>query len=422
MASFSKFLLTFSTLIVPFSVDGGVYEGCKSFTLTDSRGMSASYDLSHFNLKNEVFQVTDAGNRNFVYDFNICGAIDTSLFTGGDSLIPQQCAQPGTQHGPCIEYYTGADTGTGSAVPQCKSYEDATGEVPSAVQIEHYDNVTRCYWLGMGVENAAIPEYNRTLLDPDDAGKGVVFTILNGEWCESVGRNRELRVKLECPDTPRIEFEPSAHKQAISVAEVNEVDTCIYELAVQTPLACPIKCISMMNIEMYAVCATNGICEADPYADGADQYPNGHIRCLCDEGWNGTVCAEQLNELTYIDRTHPGLLAAIVICIVLLGVAIVMAAVLCHKIRMSELEQSKSSDMVGMLTESAESNLDKMKADAMTMDIGSSLDQRPQGVQLQTIDNQLETDRDDADAHADRNELLDDGQDDQPGTEIEQQT
>lgn len=118
----------------------------------------------------------------------------------------------------------------------------------------------------------------------------------------------------------------------------------------------------------------------------------------------------------YIDRTHPGLLAAIVICIVLLGVAIVMAAVLCHKIRMSELETARSGDMVGMLAESAERNLDQMKADAMTMDIGSSLDDQPQGVRLQTIDNQLETDKDDT--RNDGNELLD-----EPGAdEAEEQT
>ena len=233
MASF----LLFASLFIPSILGGGLYDGCKSFTLTDSKGMSASYDLSHFNLIGEVFQVTDKGNRNFVYDFNICGAIDTALFVS-NTTIPHQCAQPGDRHGPCIDWYSPASTGTGEAVPVCRTYETTTGEIPSAVQVEHYGNVTRCYWLGMGLES--LPEYNRTLLDPDDAGKGVVFTILNGEWCESVGRNRELRVKLECPDDPRIEFEPSAHKQAVSEAEVDEVDTCIYELAVKTPLACPV--------------------------------------------------------------------------------------------------------------------------------------------------------------------------------------
>ena len=256
MASFSLFLSS----IIPSILGSGLYEGCKTFTLTDSnvccshivscrlltftyfQGMSADYDLTHFNLQNEVFQVTDKGNPYFAYDFNICGSIDTNLFTGEDSTIPSNCSKIGSKHGPCIEYYSGADTATGSAIPQCKRWEDTTGDVPSAVQVEHYENedetVTRCYWLGMGVDN--LPEYNRTLLDPDDAGKGVIFTILNGEWCESVGRNRELRVKLECPDDPRIEFEPSAHKQAVRTAEVEEIDTCIYELSVQTPLACPV--------------------------------------------------------------------------------------------------------------------------------------------------------------------------------------
>ena len=107
---------------------------------------------------------------------------------------------------------------------------------------------------------------------------------------------------------------------------------------------------------------------------------------------------------SYIDRTHPGLLAAIVICIILLGVAIVMAAVLCHKIRMSELETARSGDMVGMLAESADSNLAKVKADAMTMDIGA-------------LDDQLETDKEDA--RNDGNVLLDENDDDhdQPGTD-----
>jgi len=390
-------LLTSTALLslCPWSLRaGGLYEGCKSFSLTDSRNMTATYDLSAFNLEAEVFQVTDSGNRNFVYDFNVCGAIDAVLFAS-NTTIPHQCAHPADRHGPCIEWYSGADSATGSAVPVCKTFAPTTGQTPSAVQVEHYGNVTRCYWLGMGVDPAAnLAEYERALLDPDDAGKGVVFSILNGEWCPTVGRNRELRVKLQCPDDPRIEVEPGSHRHAVSTSEVDEVATCVYELAVQTPLACPSKCVSPLNLGMFAVCATHGICEADPFANGEEQWPRGHLRCLCDDGWNGTVCQEQLSELTYIDRTHPGLLAAIVVCIVLLGVAIVCSAVLCHKIRMRELETSRSADMRGMLADAADANLAQTKADAMTMDIGARRDS-PKGVRLQTIDNQLETDRDD---------------------------
>ena len=83
------------------------------------------------------------------------------------------------------------------------------------------------------------------------------------------------------------------------------------------------RCVSRVNLEMYAVCATHVICAADPYGAGMEKFPHGTLRCLCDTGYNGTICEQTMSERTYIDRTHPGLLAEIVICIVLLGVAIV---------------------------------------------------------------------------------------------------
>merc|ERR1719384_857453 len=121
-------------------------------------------------------------------------------------------------------------------VPQCISYANTAGELPSAVQLDTINNETACYWLGMEVESIESQnendgvEYKMELLYPDDAGKGVVYTILNGEWCPIKGINRELRIKLECPDDPRIEFEPSAVNNIQNEA-VEEVDTCIYELA-----------------------------------------------------------------------------------------------------------------------------------------------------------------------------------------------
>jgi len=393
----------------PCILSSGLYEGCKEFSLTDSRGMTATYDLSEFNLNLDVFQVTDTNNPDYHYDFNICGQIDEEIFTDS-AIIPEHCAHPQTQHGPCIETYEPTDIG----IPQCKTYEATTGRVPSALQVvtDSRNNATTCYWLGMAVQSADhIPEYTKALLDPDDAGKGVVFTILNGEWCDVVGRNRELRVKLECPDDPRIEFEPGAHYNDVQSEAVEEVDTCIYELAVATPLACPTRCVSRVNLEMYAVCATHGICAADPYGAGTENYPNGTLRCLCDAGYNGTICEETVSELTYVDRSHPGLLAAIVICIVLLGVAIVCAAVLCHKIRMREMDAARGTEHLagGMLHDEDDRQLEQQKADAMTMNIG--VDEPPNdvmgtgAVQLQTIDDQLEEHNR---AENQRNELLDD--------------
>ena len=51
-----------------------------------------------------------------------------------------------------------------------------------------------------------------------------------------------------------------------------------------------------MNLEMYAVCATHGICEADPFANGDELYPNGAVRCLCDDGYTGDICEESVSN------------------------------------------------------------------------------------------------------------------------------
>jgi len=318
-------------------------------------------------------------------------------------MIPTECSHPQSTHGPCIK----TKTVNSSNVPVCDDeWEVTTGKVPSAVQVDVTPNDTKCYWLGMEVESTDnMLEYTKELLDPDDAGKGVVFTILNGEWCDVAGRNRELRVKLECPDSPRIEFEPDYHRNALNEETVTEIDTCIYELAVVNPLACPTSCVDEMNLEMFAVCGTHGICEADPYANGVDNYPNGSLRCLCDDGYQGDQCESINSEVHIINRTHKGLLAAIIICIVLLGAAIVCAAVICHYIRIKESVETQSLNAFSgnMLQDEQDANLAKRKAEAMSMDIGGN-PLTGSAVQLQTVDDQLETDK----RKQDKNELLDD--------------
>ena len=182
-----------------------------------------------------------------------------------------------------------------------------------------------------------------------------------------------------------------------------------------------------MNLEMYAVCATHGICEADPYGNGDNSYPKGSLRCLCDDGYKGEICEETETKIKIIDQNHPGLLAAIVICIILLGVAIVCSAVLCHKIRIEEM--SKGQDILqqgmgtGMLNDPNDAVLDKTKADAMTMDIGmgdndgnklltAETQSGSSNVQLQTMDDQLETDKAQEQQQQETNELLESDNDD----------
>ena len=233
-----RILLLLLSNLISYTFGKSAYDGCL-FELTDTNGMTAEYDLSYFDLDSsfEVFTVIDKQNTYFKYQFNICGAINAQLWQT-NTTVPASCKHPMTQHGPCLVTKQNAD----SNVLECQQYEPTSGKIPSAVQVDTInENETNCYWLGMEVETSkGLAEYKKELLYPDDAGKGVIFTILNGEWCPSVGRNRELRVKLECPDDKRIEFQPGIHTDNVEASVVEEIDTCIYELAVVSPLACPV--------------------------------------------------------------------------------------------------------------------------------------------------------------------------------------
>eukprot|EP00485_Elphidium_margaritaceum_P020255 CAMPEP_0202726916 /NCGR_PEP_ID=MMETSP1385-20130828/184857_1 /ASSEMBLY_ACC=CAM_ASM_000861 /TAXON_ID=933848 /ORGANISM="Elphidium margaritaceum" /LENGTH=437 /DNA_ID=CAMNT_0049393145 /DNA_START=31 /DNA_END=1344 /DNA_ORIENTATION=- len=398
-----SFVISWLTAGVLCSVD---YDDCQ-FNLTDTNGITAEYDLYHFHLTGySAFEVKDSRedpDHPYTYFFNICGAINPQLFVA-DQLIPKECAHPLEQHGPCLDM---------TETQECVGgYAKTTDEIPSAVQVWKDGNATRCVWLGMEVDTDAYnlpdswPEYRKELLDPDDAGKGIIFTILNGQWCGH--KNREMRIKLKCADDPRIEFSPNTMQQYISSQLLEEPDTCTYEVVYETPLACPNKCVSTITSSMYSVCGTHGICEADPYGLGPDAYPNGTIRCLCDDGYTGDFCEELSIGVTFIDQKHPGLLAVIIVCIILLGAAIVCAAVLCHKIRTKELEDAGALHHFsgGMLQDDADANLARTKVNAMSMNIGGVADDNAGRtatetlVQLQTVDDQLESDKQ-------KNELLD---------------
>merc|ERR1712129_468754 len=93
---------------------------------------------------------------------------------------------------------------------------------------------------------------------------------------------------------------------------------------------------------------------------------------------------------------------AIIVCILLLGVAIVCAAVLCHKIRMRELTETRRMDHLsgGMLNDANDARLAQTKTTAMTMDMANT----STGVQLQSVDSMIESDKQ-------KNDLLDDEED-----------
>ena len=157
-----------------------------------------------------------------------------------------------------------------------------------------------------------------------------------------------------------------------------------------------------MSLDMFSVCGTNGICEADPEA--------GYVRCLCDNGWTGDICEEEMDEIIVVDQSHPGLLAAIIICIILLGIAIVLSAVLCHKIRMKEAEESSGTMTIGLTEDNDAANLQQTKQNAMTMGVvGNTNTTTSSSAVRLTMDDQLvNDDNNDGKNKTNDNELIDD--------------
>lgn len=258
------------------------------FELTDANGLKVWYNLSEFDLKNENFVVDDEEDREYVYKFNICGNLEN--FEDNEH-IPSSCRD--YNHGPC----THVDHEQGLCVNDYDTFD--SNAIPKAVQIYIPENETwndSCWWLGMDLPDGfGMPSFEVSLIDTEDAGRGVVYRIRNGEKCDEGKRNRELNVRLICPDTRVSEFDPEIEAQNVLNETVLESETCLYELSLESPLACPLQCIneqedSMQNQDgsdgrIYQVCSSHGICASDPEAK--------QVRCICDDGYEGMTCQQK---------------------------------------------------------------------------------------------------------------------------------
>ena len=107
-----------------------------------------------------------------------------------------------------------------------------------------------------------LPNYNVSLYDKNDAGKGIVYKIMNGEYCTLVNKNKELNINLVCPSTERLQFNPD-NLVTILNETIEEGPTCTYTLEYESPLACPLQCITK-NDNYYSVCNAHGVCAPDP--------------------------------------------------------------------------------------------------------------------------------------------------------------
>ena len=270
------------------------------FELIDSFGIKSYYNLSYFNLNNEVFVVDDMLDREYVYKFNICGDIDNFF---DETIIPSSCTN--YNHGPCTyfkktEYSYKNETTT---TKYCDNTYDTFSSKSSAKAVQLYyptnnKSEPMCYWLGMDVPNFDMPSFNVTLLDQNDTGRGVIFKIQNGQYCDEGERNRELNVQLRCPDTRGFDFDPQQEAKSIINESILESETCIYNIELESPLACPLQCISKSSSSSskFSVCSSHGICASDPQAM--------QVRCICDDGYSGITCNLNIATTTLSPSTN----------------------------------------------------------------------------------------------------------------------
>lgn len=306
-----------------------VNASCAYQQLEDLYGITANYDLSSFILDDGVFEV-DISDSNLKYKFNICNEISSTVYS---ETIPSFC-NISEMVKPCVKF---------SGMNCSQMCTESNDEMhPSAIEINTANE--ECVWMGMVMSDVYnMSDYKIELIDEYNTGRGVLFTIYNGAYCSEYNTNRELTVKLICPHQKEFAYAPS---DATTVTETLTVDDCSYEVSYRSVLACPVSCIEKMG-ELYIVCSGNGVCASDPMTQS--------VRCLCDDNYSGTYCADYDTSLFVIKKqTHTALIAVIVICSILLVVALVLSAFLCHKIRMKKAEDEAlmaTSFITGMLNE-----------------------------------------------------------------------
>jgi len=231
---------------------------------------AAQPDLCLYNAGNSTFnlrplqsatgiQVNDASNNagsiNYTYVFNLCANLDPIV-----SRLPLAC-----------------NATCGGVGANCNSL--TSGPAP-AFQLNNVPNmplVEQCHRLGAQLTPGAPSNpLQYGLYDVTNPSRGLVMQYTGGDSCGGSPNLRSLKLWLLC--------DPGASGDISQELVVEAPGSCIYEIFVRTPYACPAECAVNKDANGNTVlCNNHGFCEYDPIASNS--------RCFCNDGYGGSDCS-----------------------------------------------------------------------------------------------------------------------------------
>jgi hypothetical protein len=211
------------------------------------------------------------GSTNYSYLFNVCANVDPMQTKPPLLACNNTCGGIGN----CNINYTGP--------APAFQYNNLPGMPPSET----------CHRLSSTlVSGAPSNPLQYGLYDNANPSRGLWMQYTSGDPCGVMGIRRSLKVWMLC--------DPGASPDISKELVVEAPGSCLYEIFVRTPYACPATCAVSKDANGNTItCSNHGFCEYDPIAANS--------RCFCNDGYGGADCSPVSAAATGLSSVGIGL-------------------------------------------------------------------------------------------------------------------